>query len=112
VNSEAASAYAGPDRRVHRMFVTKNTEYHLRSNLCVAVRDRHSNVWLEGHLAVGRRLTGAVRAPKAGALAVPGENEPSVGDALYFSDGQRQLVTSVLCAVDRPARDLVHAYPS
>lgn len=112
VNPLATSAYAGPDRRVHRMFVTKNTEYHLRANLCVAVRDRHSNVWLEGHLAVGRRLTGAVRVPVAGHSAVPGDVEPNIGDALYFSDGERQLVTSVLCAVDRPGPDLVRAYPN
>jgi hypothetical protein len=94
------------------MFVTKNTEYHLRANLCVAVRDRHSNVWLEGHLAVGRKLTGAVRLLGGGHDAVPGESEPSVGDALYFSDSQRQLVTSALCAVDRPRREVVLAYPN
>lgn len=104
--------YQGPDRRQHRMFVTRNTEYHLRADLCVAVRDRHSNVWLEGHLAVGRRLTGAVRVPVRGRDAVPGDLEPSVGDALYFSDEQRQLVTSVLCAVERPRRDIVLSYPS
>jgi hypothetical protein len=46
------------------MFVTKNTEYHLRHELCVAVRDRYSNVWLEGHLAVGRKLTGPSRRPE------------------------------------------------
>lgn len=94
------------------MFVTKNTEYHLKDSVCVAVRDRHSNVWLEGHLAVGRRLTGAVRVPQAGSAAVPAGAEPNIGDALYFSDGRRQLVTSVLCAIERPRRELVLSYPN
>ena len=93
------------------MFVTKNTEYHLRHDLCVAVRDRYSNVWLEGHLAVGRKLTGAVKAPGVGTEPIPSSAEPSVGDALYFSDDRRQLVTSTLCAVERPRRDVVLAYP-
>jgi len=94
------------------MFVTKNTEYHLRAGVCVAVRDRQSHVWLEGHLAVGRRLTGAVRLESSGGDAVPGSAEPSIGDALYFSDAERQLVTSVLCAVERPRRDVVLSYPN
>ncbi|MFO0673294.1 MAG: hypothetical protein U0235_27385 [Polyangiaceae bacterium] len=28
----------GPDRRRHRVYVTKNTEYHFRDGFCVAVR--------------------------------------------------------------------------
>lgn len=112
VNASSDSTYRGPDRRMHRMFVTKNTEYHLRAGVCVAVRDRQSHVWLDGHLAIGRALTGTVRLAKAGTDAVPGEVEPSIGDALYFSDAQRQLVTSALCAVERPRRDLVLAYPA
>ena len=35
------------------MFVTRNTEYFLVDGLCVAVRDRRTESWLEGHLAVG-----------------------------------------------------------
>ncbi len=103
--------YAGPERRVHRMYVTRNTEYHLRRGVCVAVRDRRTESWLEGHLAVGRALGGGVRVSPEG-LAVPGPCEPSPGDALYFSDGKRQLVTSVLCQIDRPSADLVAAYPT
>ena len=33
-------SFSGPDRRRHRVYVTKNTEYHFRDGFCVAVRDR------------------------------------------------------------------------
>ncbi len=109
-SSSSLADYRGPERRAHRMFVTQNTEYHLRQGVCVAVRDRRTDSWLDGHLAVGRALTGAVRLGPDG-RAKPGETEPSPGDALYFSDGARQLVTSAVCSVERPSREVVADYP-
>lgn len=106
-----APRYVGPERRLHRVLVTKNTEYHLRGDLCVAVKDRNSAVWLEGHLAVGHELKGGVRVSAQGS-AGPGGDQPALGDALYFSDGRRQLVTSVLCAVERPDPESLAAYLS
>ena len=38
-------SYEGSDRRVHQVFVTRNTEYHVRAELCVAVRDRGLGRW-------------------------------------------------------------------
>lgn len=32
--------YAGQDCRHHKVFITKHTEYHVRSNIVVAVRPR------------------------------------------------------------------------
>ena len=52
---------SGTERRQNQVFVTKNTEYHLRSGTCIAVRDRRTGTWLEGHLAVGRSLSGGVK---------------------------------------------------
>jgi hypothetical protein len=102
-------AYEGPERRHHRVYVTRNTEYHLRAGTCVAVRDRRTAAWLEGHLAIGRRLSGGVRvAPSGEALPVP--RAPGVGEALYFAQGDRELITSVLCGVERPDRATVAAY--
>ena len=46
-----------PERRRHRVYVTRNTEYHFRDGFCVAVRDRRSGDFLQGHLAVQRRRT-------------------------------------------------------
>jgi len=104
------ATYRGPDRRVHRMYVTRNTEYHLRGEICVAVRDRRTGRWLPSHLAIQRRLSGGVRIHANGA-AVPSGTEPMVGDAIYFDADDRELVTSLLASIERPSRDLVASYP-
>src|SRR5262245_10850859 len=103
--------YRGPERRVHRMYVTRNTEYHLRGEICVAVRDRRTGRWLPSHLAIHRRLAGGVRIHPNGA-AVPSCVDPCVGDALYFDGAEREPVTSLLSCLDRPGRALVRSYPS
>ena len=103
------SGFSGPERRHHRMFVTRNTEYHFRDELCVAVRDRRSGKWLASHLALHRKLSGAVRFHPNG-TAVPIESWPNVGQALYFSNDGRELVTSLLCAIERPRKSVVSEY--
>lgn len=102
--------YGGADRRRHKMYVTRNTEYHFRGEVCVAVRDRRSGYWLPAHMALKRRLGGAVRYLASG-IPVPSLGEPSVGEALFFEDDGRELVTSSVCAVERPPKDLVQSYP-
>jgi hypothetical protein len=100
--------YRGPERRRHRMFVTRNTEYHFKDEVCVAVRDRKSGKWLHSHLALQRRLAGSVRF-EGGGCAVPAPRAPAVGEAMYFGGG-RELVTSLLCAIERPERRVVLEY--
>lgn len=73
--------------------------------LCIAVRDRRTGQWLDGHLAVGRRLSGGVKVLKNGE-AIPVEEGPEIGEALYFAQGGRELITSALCRIDRPSREL------
>lgn len=99
------------ERRQHRMFVTRNTEYHCRGDVCVAVRDRRSRQWLASHLALYRRITGGVRV-LANGTAVPSCEPPQVGEALYFGEGGRELITSVLCGVERPPKVTVLSYPA
>jgi hypothetical protein len=106
----STSSYGGTERRRHRMYITRNTEYHFRDAVCVAVRDRRSGTWMPSHLALLRRLGGTVRFHPNG-VAIPTSEEPRVGDALFFDQDGRELVTSALCAVDRPAKSLVQAYP-
>lgn len=106
-----ANRYSGPERRHHRVYVTRNTEYHFRDDVCVAVRDVRSKQWLESHLAVDRRLTGGVRMVASG-CAIPTSAPPKLGESLYFGDEGRELVTSALCSVARPERAVVRAYPS
>lgn len=103
--------YSGRERRQHRTFVTRNTEYHCRGDVCVAVRDRRSHTWLASHLALHRRITGGVRL-LANGTAIPSCELPRVGEALYFGEGGRELITSVLCGVERPAKAIVQSYPA
>lgn len=93
------------------MYVTRNTEYLLRDQVCVAVRDRRTGAWLDGHLAIGHELAGGVRVLKNG-TAVPVPSRPNVGEALYFSSGGRELITSVLCSIERPPVEFAEAHGS
>jgi hypothetical protein len=107
---ETEGRFNGPDRRRHRVYVTRNTEYHFRDGFCVAVRDRRTGDFLMSHLALRRRIHGGIRFYVNGAI-VPNLGDPRPGEALYFATGGRDLVTSPLEAVERPARDVVEAYP-
>jgi len=101
--------YFGPERRRHRVYVTRNTEYHFRDDTCVAVRDLKTQQWLVSHLAVERRLSGGVRMV-AGGCAVPTSAPPRVGESLYFGEDGRELVTSALRSVERPDPETVRTY--
>jgi len=105
------SQFAGPDRRRHRVYVTKNTEYHFRDGFCVAVRDRRTGDFLPGHLALRRRVNGGLRFFRNGAI-VPNPGEPILGEAMYFTYDGRDLITSPLERVGRPEKAMVKAYPS
>lgn len=93
------------------MYVTRNTEYHFRGDRCVAVRDRRTGRWLESHLAMDRRLAGGVRFFDNG-TAVPSGESPKVGEALYFGDEGRELITSILASIERPTKEVVRRYAS
>lgn len=105
-------AYQGHERRRHKVFITRNTEYHVRDDVCVAVRDVRSKRWQVGHVAVQRKVEGAVRLFANGAV-IPNLDEPKLGDAIYFSDGEdRQIVTSRVVSIGRPQKAVVLSYPS
>ncbi|MCH2110246.1 MAG: hypothetical protein MK135_13035, partial [Polyangiaceae bacterium] len=74
-----------------------------------AVRDRQSDSWLERHVAKGHRLEGTVRV-LANGEAIPQNGGPQLGEALYFTSGERELVTSLLCEVARPSRSTIQEY--
>ena len=104
-------AYKGTERRRHRVYMTRNTEYHFRDGVCVAVRDRRTGDWLPGHLALRRPLFGGLRFFLNGAL-LPNPGEPEVGEALFFGEGGRDLITSPLQGIERPTRETVEDYPA
>jgi len=113
MNLDTPSAtYAGRERRQHRVYVTRNTEYHFREQTCVAVRDRKTGRFLASHLAIRRTLSGGVRYHANGS-AVPSYAPPEVGEALYFDEcaGARELVTSLCSSIQRPERTVVASYP-
>jgi hypothetical protein len=103
--------YPGHERRLHRMYVTRNTEYHFRGQTCVAVRDRKTGRFLHSHLAIQRTLSGGVKYQSNGS-AVPSCAPPQVGEALYFAEEEgRDLVTSLCSSIQRPEQRVVAAYP-
>jgi hypothetical protein len=109
-------SYTGMERRIHRVYVTRNTEYHVREGVCVAVRDRRGGGFHTAHIALSLRLEGAVRVDSNGGV-IPRASDPEPGDAIYFTyrrpDGEeRQIVTSRLLSVDRPPKKVVEAYPA
>jgi hypothetical protein len=103
--------YQGKERRRHRVYLTRNTEYHFRDGVCVAVRNRRTGDWLPGHLALRRPLFGGLRFFMNGAL-LPNPGEPEVGEALFFGEGGRDLITSPLQGVERPSKEMVADYPA
>jgi hypothetical protein len=109
-------SYTGVERRIHKVYVTRNTEYHLREGVCVAVRDRNGGGFHTAHIALSLRLEGAVRVYSNGGV-IPHASDPEPGDAIYFTyrrpDGEeRQIVTSRLLSVERPVKSVVNAYPA
>ena len=98
------------ERRRHRVYVTRNTEYHFRDASCVAVRDRRTGDFLPGHLAISRTLQCGLKFFSNGAI-VPNSGDPQPGEGLYFAAEGRDLVTSPLESIERPSKKLVDAYP-
>lgn len=98
------------DRRVHKVFVTRNTEYHVRKDVCVAVRDRRSGEWLRAHLALRQRIHGGLKFTRAGGIHA-NLGFPGIGESLFFHADGRDLVTSPVLSVDRPVRTIVSRYP-
>lgn len=97
------------ERRVHKVFVTRNTEYHVRKNLCVGVRDRKSGRWMRGHIALRSEVAGGLSFLQTGGVRAS-DAFPSIGESLFFCRDGRDLVTSAVVSVERPIRSIVAAY--
>ena len=85
------------------MFVTRNTEYHLRTDECVGVRDRESGDWFRDHAALRLR---AVKLPPMG------QDEHWLGRRIQFWGSHADVLTSEVVEVQRPPRTDVEAYIS
>lgn len=96
-----------PDRRRHRVYVTRTTEYHVRDGVCVAVRDRGTDGFRHGHLAESQRATRLCLSPDG---MQPGTGDPQPGDAIAFQAGERRLVTGAIEKIVRPGKTTVERY--
>lgn len=103
-----SAAFAGPERRHHKLFVTRNTEYHVRDGRVVAVRKRGSGEWVRTHSSLGMEIKGKVE--KDSLVPLPGE--PQEGDRLYLASDHKDMVTSTVVSVERPPKEIVAIYPS
>src|SRR5262245_54418175 len=101
--------YGGKERRIHKIFVTRNTEYHVRDAVCVGVRGRRSGEWLRAHLALKSRVSGGLKFHTGGGV-LPNAGVPSEGESLFFHAAGRDLVTSTILSVERPTREIVQQY--
>ena len=100
--------YQGPERRVHRVYVTRNTEYHVRRGVCIAVRQRKQPDWEANHGALRMRLEGHVEMGTL--LPLPGP--PKLGTRLYFVSEESDVLTSPIVAILRPPKKVVEDYPA
>ena len=119
-----SQGYVGPERRRHRVYVTRNSEYHCRGNVCVAVRDRTSQKFVTRHHAIGRKVTSSIRFIEGGGIAsISTVDEASVGEQLCFAPQHERdslfpngfqeepILTSAVRAIERPAKRVVWTYP-
>jgi hypothetical protein len=90
--------YSGSDRRIHTVFATNNSEYHVRNGVCVAVRDRGTQVWRSNHEAIGMELE------------VKGIDHQHLGASLLFLSPYYKMQTSKVADVLRPERTAVESY--
>jgi len=101
------STFQGDERRRHKKYVTRNTEYHLRDKTCVGVRDLWSGAWRQEHPALGKVLFGAVRPGPSG---LEPQLEPSVQSLLWFENGDNDILTSRLTGIERPEKQVLANY--
>ncbi|MEE8408000.1 MAG: hypothetical protein V3T05_00210 [Myxococcota bacterium] len=97
--------FRGSDRRRHSVYITRNSEYHLRDRLCVGVRGTDGE-WLEDHAAVGSELVATMQ--PNGAIVLADVGRPRVGGRLCFAS---DLMTSSVLSVTRPSVTAVLHYP-
>ena len=101
--------YEGPERRIHRILVTRNTEYHMRRRTCVRVRDRRSGRWLDEHRVTNLMMSGCFAfGYNSGEINL--SDVPDLGECVFFNYDGVDIITSPVLSVERPAKDMVLAH--
>jgi hypothetical protein len=109
------AAYQGPDRRRRRVYVTQNHEYHCKDGICVAVRDTQTGAFVPRHIAVGKTVTSALVFRGGGIASIAPPEQAVPGQRIHLAEDaedRSDVLTSSLKAVERPARHIVHEYPT
>jgi hypothetical protein len=100
MDSTAADAGPGRERRRNQLVITGNTEYHVRDGAIVAVRPRGEPGFLHAHTAIGLRLD-------------PSYGPPREGARLWLvNQTGRVLLTTPIVTVEQPPLEAVQAYPA
>jgi hypothetical protein len=88
----------------YRVYLTKNSEYHVRGLVCFGVRDRRTGGWVDAHWALQQKLASAF--PDAeGRMRVV--DLPVVGESLTFCvEGQAHKTSAILAVEERIALEL------
>ena len=81
----------------YRVFLTRKSEYHVRSLSCFGVRDRRTGEWLPTHWALGVQLADAVPDARGDMCSL---RQPMVGEPLYFLVDGRPHNTSPVMAIE------------
>jgi hypothetical protein len=81
----------------YRVFLTRQTEYHIRGYVCFGVRDRRSGQWLESHWALRKRLAQTFADAHGKICSL---RSPAIGEPLCFDIGHGLHQTSPVLAVE------------
>lgn len=84
----------------YQVFLTRNSEYHLQSHVCVGVRDRRTGRWLDEHPALSRPLSATVRTGEQFSAL----QTPQLGESLEFDLDGAPLRTSPVLNIERRTR--------
>jgi hypothetical protein len=79
------------------VFLTRQSEYHVRGHVCFGVRDRRTGCWVESHWALRKRLASAFPDAKGNMCSI---SSPAVGEPLWFAVGTGVHHTTPVFAVE------------
>ena len=91
------------------MLVTQNTEYHLRDDVCVALRDCLAGEWIKASKALRAKLVGAVSSLEEVKAHACSDPEPGK-HLLFVSDEGDDIITSRVEKIDRPPKEAIQYY--
>lgn len=84
-----------------RKYITRNSEYYVRGNVCLEVRERDSSNARHQHGATKQRIVACVRWKREGGHDVLIGTTPEIGDSLLLGDAPpHQVLTSAVRRIE------------